>query len=132
MRGLARAVGAKLSCGCCHRKDKYRVGKVTTQVHNLIQPMCKYRRRTVTRLRLLAQRMPRAAALQGTAVEALDGNWTGPMKVERRKEWRTAGPTLCLLAAELAASLPSYVPVQGAPGRVSMISCVVVRWRGYW
>ena len=121
-----------LTCvGPVHSKDKYKLSPVSMSLTSKLKPICKFRRSTVQRLRHLATTVPRESALAGTAPAALKGNYTGKFLVERRKGWLKPRAALCLLAAEVAASVPSPVKVPGAPDRSSMLwwvaaaACVV-------
>ena len=117
--------------GPVHSKDKYKLSPVSMSLTSKLKPICKFRRSTVQRLRHLATTVPRESALAGTAPAALKGNYTGKFLVERRKGWLKPRAALCLLAAEVAASVPSPVKVPGAPDRSSMLwwvaaaACVV-------
>ena len=90
----------------CRRDDRYALPPINTTLHGGVNPLCKYRRTTVQRLRELAERRPRSEVLAGTTV-ASQGHLTADARgsVLPRHDGKQ-GDDLCLLAGELAASIP--------------------------
>lgn len=88
------------------------------KLHNGVGDLCKFRRSTVARLRQLAKRVPRDTLLKGTTVGVKDKFTGGTIK--RRSEYPQA-PKLCLLAGELAASVPAPLPLKRVRNGTSIL-----------
>jgi len=88
-------------------------------LHGGTVAMCKFRRSTVARLRDLSRRVPRKTALEGTTVGER-GTFTGG-KIKRHGEYPKQADTLCLLAAELAASIPPPTRLDKVKNGTSML-----------
>jgi len=106
------------------RGDQYKLTPVKLELHNGVDSLCKFRRETVDRLRLLARRVPREELLANTTAGVsgkfvLSSGRPIPFRKDVKKQKR-----LCLLAGELAGSVPVPAKVTGVAGNRGMLWCV--------